>query len=129
MAVSVAPLTTTVMAAVPNNLAGTGSGINNAISRVAGLVAVAVFGLILYAVFDHGLDRRLDALAISSAERAQIDQQRPRLAAAETPDPRAQRAIAESFLDGYRVILWIAVALALTSALSAFALTNSFPRS
>jgi hypothetical protein len=124
LAVSVAPLTTTVMAAVPDDLAGAGSGVNNAVSRIAGLLAVAIFGLILYTDFNHGLDRRLDALAISGAERRQVDQQRPKLAAAKTGDARVERAIAESFLDGYHVILWTAVGLALASALSAFALAG-----
>jgi len=124
MAISVAPLTTTVMTSVPRSESGAASGINNAVSRVAGLIAVAVFGLMLYAGFSRGLDRRLDALAISPAERRQVDQQRPKLAAARTGDPRVQLAIAESFRAGYHIILLAAVGLALVSGLSALALTN-----
>jgi EmrB/QacA subfamily drug resistance transporter len=124
MAVSVAPLTTTVMTAVPRNEAGAASGVNNAVSRAAGLVAVAVFGLMMLAGFNRALDRRLDTLAISGEERRQVDQQRPKLAAAKTNDARVQRAIAESFLAGYHIILLTAVGLALVSGLSAFALTD-----
>jgi len=120
MAVSVAPLTTTVMNAVPPSQAGEASGINNAVSRVASLLAVALFGLILTAVFNRSLDHRLDSLALPPSERQEINQQRPQLAGAKTGVPQAQRAIADSFVDGYNVILWIAVGLGLASAVSAF---------
>jgi EmrB/QacA subfamily drug resistance transporter len=124
MAVSVAPLTTTVMTAVPQSQAGTASGINNAVSRVAGLLAIALFGLILYRVFDHALDQRLSALPLAPEERRQIDQQRPKLAAAQTSDPRAQAAIAESFVSGFDVVVWISVGLAAASSLSAFVMMD-----
>jgi EmrB/QacA subfamily drug resistance transporter len=124
MAVSVAPLTTTVMTAVPQSQAGTASGINNAVSRVAGLLAVALFGLILYRVFDHALDQRLNALPLAPEERRQIDQQRPKLAAAQTSDPRAQAAIAGSFVNGFDVVVWISVGLAAASSLSAFVMID-----
>lgn len=118
MAISVAPLTTTVMNSVAQAHAGAASGINNAASRVASLLAVAVLGQILYVGFNHSLDRRLDTLPISTAERRQIDEQRPKLAAARVEDEEAQQAIADSFLAGYRRIILVAVGLAIASALS-----------
>jgi EmrB/QacA subfamily drug resistance transporter len=119
MAISVAPLTTTVMNSVDPNHAGTASGVNNAVSRIAALLAVAALGALLTDVFQTALDRKLNNSGISAAARAHVEAQRSRLAAAETDDPLARQAIHEAFVDGYRAVLWVAAGLALASSLSA----------
>jgi EmrB/QacA subfamily drug resistance transporter len=130
MAISVAPLTTTVMNAVPETESGLASGVNNAISRLAALLAVAVFGAVLVTVFNHSLDRSLDQLALNPDVRAQIDSARPSLAATRNPNPKAQRAITASFITGYRSVIWIAAGLAALSAITAWLLIEpGAPRS
>ena len=119
MAISVAPLTTTVMNAVPESESGVASGINNAVSRLASLLAVAVFGAILVMVFNHSLDQALLPLALTPADGAQVEAARPLLAAAHHPNPLVQRAISEAFVRGYRCVIWIATALAAVSAITA----------
>jgi len=72
MAISIAPLTATVMNSVERSHTGAASGINNTASRVAGLLAVAVFGTLMSVVFQRSLERRLDHLALPSAVRTEI---------------------------------------------------------
>jgi EmrB/QacA subfamily drug resistance transporter len=131
MAVSVAPLTTTVMGAVDVRHAGLASGINNAVARVASLLAVAAFGLAVLGAFERGLERRLARLELPPRARAAIAAQRLKLAAAAAPGDlgpaarlRAQSAIAESFVDGFRLAMLIGSALALLAAASAAALID-----
>jgi MFS family permease len=119
MAISVAPLTTTVMNSVDQNRAGTASGVNNAISRIAALLAVAAFGALLTSVFQTALAQNLEHLSVSAEVNAHIEAQRSKLAAVETDDPAARKAVDEAFVAGYRVVLWIAAGLALASSMSA----------
>ena len=129
MAISVAPLTTTVMNSVDQNHAGTASGINNAVSRIAALLAVAVFGALLADAFQSALDRNLNHLGVSPAAAAHVEAQRSSLAGAETEDPLARQAIDEAFVAGYRVVLWIAAGLAVASSLTAAMLITNKTKS
>ncbi|WP_446742567.1 MFS transporter [Silvibacterium acidisoli] len=129
MTISVAPLTTTVMNAVPESESGLASGINNAVSRLASLLAVAVFGVILVTIFNRSLDGRLAQLALSPEARTLIDAARPQLAAMHNPDSRVQQAVTASFLSGYRAVIWIATGLAALSGFVAWLVIQPAPAS
>jgi hypothetical protein len=112
---------------MPVDEAGVASGVNNAVSRLAGLLAVAAFGLVLVAGFNRDLDRRLDTLALSGSERRAVDDHRSELAGIESNDERVQNAVAEAFVFGYRRITLLAAALAVAGALSARLIQSETP--
>jgi EmrB/QacA subfamily drug resistance transporter len=125
MAVTVAPLTTTVMEAVERQHAGVASGINNAVARVAGLLAIAVFGVVLVRAFDARIRPRLDQIELAPAARTALDRELPKMAAAEldaipTIDLSRRTAIRtsieEAFVSSFRVVMIGAAALALSAA-------------
>jgi len=80
-------------------------------------------------VFQKALSRELDTLAVAPIVREQLCAQRSKLAAAETGDARGREAVGEAFIAGYRVVLWVAAALALASSFSAAALISNERRS
>jgi MFS family permease len=134
MAIAVAPLTTTVMGSVDSEQAGVASGINNAVSRAAGLMAIAVFGVVMLHSFGRSLTSRLDAANVSAETRENLEEQRVRLAGVEVPsnlDPTIARtledAIAKSFVSSFRLIMFVSVGLALAGALSAWLLIGRPP--
>jgi predicted MFS family arabinose efflux permease len=123
MAVSVAPLTTVVMSSVDQTRAGTASGINNAVSRVAGVLAVAILGIVMVSAFSHRLQRSLDGLDLAPGVLHQIQSSEIRLAGLEAPsDLDAQgssalrAAISKAFVFGFRLIMLLCAGLAVASA-------------
>jgi EmrB/QacA subfamily drug resistance transporter len=132
MAVSVAPLTTTVMNSVAPNRVGVASGVNNAVARGAGLLAIAVFGIVMLHSFNHALDRRLAEESASPLVWQSLQAQRSKLAGAALPeelDPMTRQligqAIGESFVHAFRLIIAIGAALAAVSAIVAWLLIGS----
>jgi len=129
MTITVAPLTTAVMGAVEQRHAGIASGINNAVSRTAGLLAIAVFGIVALAVFTSSLESHLATLHLSPAVSQLIDAQRTKLAGITIPtsvsgeaQAALKRAVDESFVSAFRLVALLGAALAVLSALSAWLL-------
>lgn len=126
MGTSVAPLTTAVMSAVASSYAGVASGINNAVSRIAGLLAIALLGIVMVQVFSSNLEQRLDALDLTPQVRQELLDQRTSLAGIELPSgisaveqTALEQVINAAFVGGFRLVMLIASGLALASALCA----------
>jgi EmrB/QacA subfamily drug resistance transporter len=130
MAISVAPLTTAVMGAVDAQRAGTASGINNAVSRTAGLLAIAVLGIIVLAFFNSSLDSHLATLNLPGQVLQAINAQRFKLVSIQIPvggttGLLVKQAINESFVAGFRAASLTGAGLALASALSSWLLIEA----
>jgi EmrB/QacA subfamily drug resistance transporter len=123
MAITVAPLTTTVINAVPQHQAGVASGINNAVASLASLLAVAILGAVALGAYNRALDQRLAAPALSAEVRQAVAQARGKFAAEITlqGDGRkaAQDLVRPSLAAGISLALWLAAALALLASLCA----------
>lgn len=132
MAITVAPLTTTVMTAVPSDHAGVASGINNAVARMAGLLAIAVFGVILTSQFNKWIAPRLTDSALAPGVRAQIQKELPKMAGADLtrislgPQEKAamHASINAAFLSGFKVVVLEAAAVTLLAALAGMGINS-----
>ena len=123
MAITVAPLTAAVLNAVGRDEEGAASGINNAVARVASLLAIAVFGILATAEFERALDRRLASSGLSSAAAAAVAGQKSKLGAIEPPAgvgaaeaETIRRFVAESLDASFRVVAVSCAGLALLAA-------------
>jgi hypothetical protein len=88
------------------------------------LLAIAVLGFVFVGVFGREMGRGLDLLRLPDSERQQIDGQRAKLADVRTDDPRVRELIGEAFGSAYRVVLLVAVGLAVGSSVSAAVLVE-----
>jgi EmrB/QacA subfamily drug resistance transporter len=122
MALVIAPLTKSALAVEPE-FSGAASGVNNAISRIAALMAVAVLGAVVISAFTAHLNSTLDASSLTREERVQILSQSDKLGGISIPDSfdesarqSATNAVRESFIFGFRWAMWVSAALALIGA-------------
>jgi EmrB/QacA subfamily drug resistance transporter len=124
----VAPLTTTVFDAVDTEKSGVASGVNNAVARTAGLIAIAALGIVLAAVFNAGFDRRMARHHVAPQTARIAHDDRARLYAGTVPDdvpaqdrPEVEAAVREGFLEGFRAVMIVSSAVCLIAAFIAFA--------
>jgi hypothetical protein len=123
MGICVAPVTVTAMSAAGNEHVGAASAINNMVARTGGLLAIALFGLILAQRFGIAFDRSVAALALPDEAVIALASERAKLAGAILPPGLSaeQRsllggAILAAFVEGYRWVMVLAAALAFASA-------------
>ena len=123
MAVTVAPLTTVVMNSVDQDRVGTASGINNAVARVAGVLAIAVLGIVMVSAFGARLNHSLARLPLPPGILAEIQAEEIKLAGMQVPaslDPGTKAALKESigqaFVFGFRIVILICAGLSVASA-------------
>jgi EmrB/QacA subfamily drug resistance transporter len=123
MAVSVAPLTATVIDAVPAHETGVASGINNAVASVANLLAIAILGAVALSILDHALAGNLQNPALSEGVKDAIQAARgqlviePALGGVQGPDRAAAALILRgSLAESTRWVMLIAAAIALGAA-------------
>jgi EmrB/QacA subfamily drug resistance transporter len=127
MAVSVAPLTTVVMSAVGQERAGVASGVNNAVARMAGLLAIAVLGIVMVDAFSSRLDHNLEQVAIPNPARQELQSNRTKLGAMEVPSgidletaAAVKNSIQQAFVFGFRSVMLICAALSVASSICAW---------
>jgi MFS family permease len=124
MAVTVAPLTTAVINAVPERQTGVASGINNAVASLASLLAVAIFGAVALGAHNAGLDRRLSTQTMSAETRQAVSAAHGKFVIEVSGLPGDDRTTAEvvirqSLRDSIALVMWLAAALACAAAVCA----------
>jgi EmrB/QacA subfamily drug resistance transporter len=127
MTIAVAPLTTAVMNAVPVPQAGAASGVNNAVSRAAGLLAIAILGIVMSRGFDAELASRLRSARLAGELQRDIMAQKSRLGAVEPVNGMTAQqselvrdAVRQAFVSAFRQVMGLSAALALVGAVCAW---------
>jgi EmrB/QacA subfamily drug resistance transporter len=123
MAVTVAPLTTSVMSSVDQDRVGTASGINNAVARVAGVLAIAVLGIVMVKTFGLRLNHSVAHLMLPPAILQQLHANEIKLAGLQIPvgldsatTTAIKESVADAFLFAFRSVMFLCVGLSLASA-------------
>jgi len=123
MAISVAPLTTVVMNSVGQDRAGAASGINNAVARVAGVLAIAILGIVMVKIFSSSLNRSLAGRLLPPGILQYIQSNEIKLAGLDLPSgldsattALIRASISHAFVFGFRTIMLICAGLTLASA-------------
>jgi EmrB/QacA subfamily drug resistance transporter len=123
MAISVAPLTTVVMSAVGQERAGAASGVNNAVARVASVLAVAILGIVMVKLFSSSLNHILTGVPLPPGILQYVQSNEIKLAGLDLPhgldvgtSTLLRASISHAFVFGFRIVALICAGLCVTSA-------------
>jgi EmrB/QacA subfamily drug resistance transporter len=123
LAISVAPLTTVVMSSVEQDRSGAASGINNAVARVAGVLAVALLGIAMVKLFSFSLNRSLTVGLLGPGIVQYVQSNAIKLAGLELPPGLdsataavVRGSISEAFIFGFRTLMMACAVLSAASA-------------
>ncbi|ASU35095.1 MFS transporter [Mucilaginibacter xinganensis] len=126
MSFTVAPLTAAVMGAVSDHFSGTASGVNNAVSRIAGVFANAIFGALAVLFFFGALQTQLKGVKFSPHDKQMVTAQAANLGNAKVPEgintdkKTIGKAYRDSFISAYAKIMRTSAGLAFLGALMGF---------
>jgi hypothetical protein len=116
LSATVAPLTNTVLGAVPQHHAGVASGVNNQIARVASLLAIAVLGAVVSAQYTSKL--RDEAAALSPPQHAAaLRLEGEVLAGGRGQPPAVRAAVQDASVSAYRLGLGVGGALVIVGGI------------
>jgi hypothetical protein len=126
LVLTVAPLTAAVLAAVDDSRSGIASGVNNAVSRAAGLLAIAVLGTFISAQFTAALDDKLQPPPNSAAGVAAVAGAKDRPLAVARPDDvppperaRIEAATRDASVDAFHLGMGISAVIVIAGGLIA----------
>jgi EmrB/QacA subfamily drug resistance transporter len=126
LSATVAPLTATVLDSVDEHHVGIASGVNNGVSRVAGLLAIAVLGAVISAHFGSKLDKELGTVPLSGSVAGAVSEAKEKpLAVPDTeglPPPQAERvrlAAADASTSSFHLGIGIAALLMIAGGIVA----------
>jgi EmrB/QacA subfamily drug resistance transporter len=136
VALSFAPLNTTVMSSVDRSDAGTASGINKAVSRLSGMLSVALLGALAIALFGQQLANQMDQDDVPEQVQQHMLSETMNLAKAEVPQdiPAATQKVLEdnikqSFLSSFRIVMFVSAGLVFLGSVCAGLMIDFHPKS
>jgi hypothetical protein len=108
----VAPLTTIVMDAVETSHAGIASGINNAVARTSGLIAIAALGVVISTTFTASVAREAQRTSVSADVKGKL----PASVRGSDETAAAHAVVRSAYADGFRITMLASSLLALVAA-------------